>query len=1189
MAKSLVILESPNKVKKVKSFLGKDFEVTSSKGHIRDLPPKKIGVNIKKNFEPTYENYPDKVAIIKNIVSMAKKCDTVYLMTDLDREGEYIAAHVIALLPKSTKIKRAKAGSITKKSVQEAIKNAGDMDDNLVDAAETRRILDRLVGWKCSFITQQATGGKSAGRVQSASLRIIAEREKGIRAFIPQEYWPIEATLENEKGEQVIAQIKVPDKLKIKNEKSAKEICDTFRKEKIAVSKYDVKDVSTKAYAPFTTSTIYQASSSTFGWGSKKTASVAQALYEEGLCLKGDEIITLSNGEIIQIKDAHKHLGKSVKAFGGIGGNLDLKVQNAKITDYQKIPYAGYIYNIRTLDGQEISATHDHKLLTYSKKGFEWKKASKLYENDIVICAKNIKCHREDKDIHIMDFISQMPSSIIDKILVGFNLKYKNKILKLIENNRCFISQSTYYKYKKNLKIPLSFFNLYYDIDFLKNNVKYFQWQSPGSKKEYIKADSFSYFLGLCLGDGHICKDKTMINFPKCVATDSQWEKISQGIICEQNLNLDRNTIQFSGKILYELCSHFGGAKGYKSDSIYVHPFISSLPERYVYNFIAGLFDSDGCLKTVKYGSSQKISISYTSISQNMLKQLNILLRTLGHSSSLHRRKNDKKNGNVKIWEESIYNFLLSINPSLIIKNKDVGYLLKLINSKEVIYTGESRNSNYPVMDIIEYERDRQGITKQQLSQYAYGNNSSYWNYTRHLPGRNRPSYPSKKKLTKINEILKIADIDSILNGDEYFATIKSIDIEYFDGYVYDISTSTENFIANAFYSHNCTYIRTDSKFIVPEFINDVRNEITGQYGTKYCPSKRNFYANKGNAQEAHEAIRVTDLSHTMGTGADNGKLYTMIKKRTVASQTANMEQEKRVAEFACKDYILVSHGSKVTFDGWRKVWDYGSLGDVSLPAFKIGEKMKLISLKTEQKFTTPPNRYNESSIVKKLETLGIGRPSTYASIIDTLLKRAYVEKQKKALHATDMGIRVSDFLMDVNFCFIDLQFTSSLETDLDSIASGDRCKLEILQNFWDRLKGDLENAAIRKDEASKTDFPCGKCAGKLILKHSKYGAFLTCENRTDKENPCDYKCDVDKDNKPKEKEVKAVVDSQFPCPNCGENLIIRINKKGGSYLGCRNWKSKKCLGFYSSDTGEPIVFKKRTYKKYKKKGKKKK
>lgn len=667
-AKYLFIIESPGKVKKIKSFLGKDFDVVATKGHISDLPPKKIGVNLKKDFEPTYEVYIDKKSTVKRIQDLSKKIDTVYLATDLDREGAAIAQRVLDILPKNTNVKRARYNAVTKKDILKSVKEAGDIDNNLVDAAEARRILDRIVGWKCSFITKQATGGQSAGRVQSASLRIIAEREKEIRDFVPKEYWPIEAILEKNNGERFNALIKVPDKLKIKNEKLAKEICDSFRTEKILVSRYDEKDVSTKAYAPFTTSTLYQSASSIFGWGSKKTASVAQSLYEEGLI----------------------------------------------------------------------------------------------------------------------------------------------------------------------------------------------------------------------------------------------------------------------------------------------------------------------------------------------------------------------------------------------------------------------------------------------------------------------------------------------------------------------------------------TYIRTDSKFIVPEFIDGIRTDITDVHGERYCPSVRNLFANKGNAQEAHEAIRATDLSNTMSSGTDNGKLYTMIKKRTISSQAANMEQEKRAAEFTCKDYILVSNGSKLKFDGWRKIWDYGSLEDKYLPEFEINEQVKLIDIKSEQKFTTPPNRYNESSIVKKLENLGIGRPSTYASIIETLLKRAYIEKRGKVLHATDMGIRVSDFLILANFCFIDLDFTSDLEQKLDSIASGDSCKLEILQDFWKRLKSDIEHATLARDEASKTDYPCGKCDGKLVLKHSRYGAFYTCENRTNKENPCDYKSDVGNDGVPKEREVKILAKSQFPCPNCGEDLVIRTNKKGGEYLGCANWKEKKCQGFYKADDGSPIVFKKRTYKKYKKKGKKK-
>jgi len=211
MSKYLFIIESPGKQKKIQSYLGKDFLVIPTYGHIMDLHKKKISVDIKNNFKPTYEINSDKKEVVKKIKEKAVKAEIVYIATDLDREGELIANGVTSILPKKTIYKRVKYNSITKKEISEGVKNAGSIDVNLVNSAECRRILDRIVGWKCSFLTQQATGGKSAGRVQSASLRILAEREKEIQSFIPQEYWPIEVDLERDNGERVTASIKVPN------------------------------------------------------------------------------------------------------------------------------------------------------------------------------------------------------------------------------------------------------------------------------------------------------------------------------------------------------------------------------------------------------------------------------------------------------------------------------------------------------------------------------------------------------------------------------------------------------------------------------------------------------------------------------------------------------------------------------------------------------------------------------------------------------------------------------------------------------------------------------------------------------------------------------------------------------------------------------------------------------------------
>ena len=195
MAKYLVIVESPEKAKKIGAYLGKEYKVMASVGHVIDLPSKGLNVDIKKDFTPKYGVMPGKEDVVSAIVAAAKDVDLVYLMSDPDREGEAIAWHLSKQLPAGKKFKRAKTNSITKQAIVDAIANASDIDYELVDSYETRRILDRLVGYKCSFITTSATGGKSAGRVQSAALRVLAEREKEIQSFVPQEYWDIHAEL----------------------------------------------------------------------------------------------------------------------------------------------------------------------------------------------------------------------------------------------------------------------------------------------------------------------------------------------------------------------------------------------------------------------------------------------------------------------------------------------------------------------------------------------------------------------------------------------------------------------------------------------------------------------------------------------------------------------------------------------------------------------------------------------------------------------------------------------------------------------------------------------------------------------------------------------------------------------------------------------------------------------------------
>ncbi len=209
MTKALIIVESPTKIKTLKKFLGANYLIESSVGHVRDLPKKGFGIDVEHDFEPHYEVLPDKKEVIERLKKAAKQVDMVYLSPDPDREGEAIAWHIASILPKGTKFKRVTFNAITKDVVQEALRNPREIDQSLVDAQQARRLLDRIVGYKISPILTRRVqgardGGLSAGRVQSVALKLVVDREKEIEAFVPVEYWNIHSMLESKKNEAPI-------------------------------------------------------------------------------------------------------------------------------------------------------------------------------------------------------------------------------------------------------------------------------------------------------------------------------------------------------------------------------------------------------------------------------------------------------------------------------------------------------------------------------------------------------------------------------------------------------------------------------------------------------------------------------------------------------------------------------------------------------------------------------------------------------------------------------------------------------------------------------------------------------------------------------------------------------------------------------------------------------------------------
>lgn len=316
MAKNLVIVESPAKAKTIGKFLGKNYKVEASVGHIRDLPKSKLGVDIEDNFEPQYITIRGKGPVINDIKKAAKKADKIYLATDPDREGEAISWHLSTILKlEEDGAHRIEFNEITKDAIKKAIKTPRQIDKSLVDAQQARRVLDRLVGYSISpLLWRKVRTGLSAGRVQSVATKIICDREKEIKGFDPQEYWTIDLTAENKDKKKIAFKYigKNNKATEIKDEKQVNKILKNIDKKNFLIEKIETKERKKSPKKPFTTSSLQQEASNKLRFSTKKTMMVAQQLYEGIDIGKGGSVglITYIRTDSIRLSDEALNKGK---------------------------------------------------------------------------------------------------------------------------------------------------------------------------------------------------------------------------------------------------------------------------------------------------------------------------------------------------------------------------------------------------------------------------------------------------------------------------------------------------------------------------------------------------------------------------------------------------------------------------------------------------------------------------------------------------------------------------------------------------------------------------------------------------------------------------------------------------------------------------------------------------------------
>ncbi len=343
------------------------------------------------------------------------------------------------------------------------------------------------------------------------------------------------------------------------------------------------------------------------------------------------------------------------------------------------------------------------------------------------------------------------------------------------------------------------------------------------------------------------------------------------------------------------------------------------------------------------------------------------------------------------------------------------------------------------------------------------------------------------------------------------------------------------------------TYHRTDSVAISESARKQITDYVKKEFGDKYLPLKPRYYkTTQKNAQEAHEAIRpakvgVSPAQVSKDLGAQYGKLYDIIWRRTVATQMAEAITESTVVlvNASSNQYLFKANGSVLVFDGFLRINPY-ALNDNKLPDFTAKEKLGFVSALSEFHETLPPPRYNDASIIKTLEEKGIGRPSTYATIISTIESRQYIERVEGKFQPTNVGVAVNDFLVE-NFSTIDdVPFTAKMEDELDEVAKGTKKWVPVINEFYEPFEktlGNVNEAARVKIEVEKTDEICPQDGGHLIIRIGRFGKFMACENFPN----CKF-------TKPLVQETNLI------CPKDGGKILFKKTKKGRRFYGCSNY-----------------------------------
>lgn len=415
----------------------------------------------------------------------------------------------------------------------------------------------------------------------------------------------------------------------------------------------------------------------------------------------------------------------------------------------------------------------------------------------------------------------------------------------------------------------------------------------------------------------------------------------------------------------------------------------------------------------------------------------------------------------------------------------------------------------------------------------------------------NIESIEEKEKKKQAREVFKTSTLQQMASNRLNFSASKTMQIaqKLYEGI--DLAKETVGLI---------TYMRTDSVRVSDEFVRETKLFIENNYGKNYVGSPKTGKKND-NMQDGHEGIRPTSISRTPESvkgflTPDEYKIYKLIYTRALASIMADAKVLATTVIFENNEYLFKTTGSVLVFDGYLKVYnEYEDSEDKILPDFKNYQSKVVVvnEINKFQHFTKPASRYTESSLIKELESLGIGRPSTYATIISTLKDHDYVKLEEKKFIPTEIGMETTDKLQEYFSDIINVKYTANMENDLDLIAGAEKNNIAVLHDFYDKFAPIMDDALknMEKKAPEKTGELCPLCNSDLVIRKGRYGEFVACSNYP----TCKY---IKKDEK-KISETIAVC----ACPKCGKDIVERKTKKGKIFYGCSGYPNCKCATWY--------------------------